>query len=125
MTSRLVVDALGMAVSRRGPAAGLVAYSDRGSQYAGDYYRSELGRPGMVCSMSGVGQYWANAVVESTLAQVKRELVHRETYATRAEARASLFGYVEAFDNRVRWHSTLEYVSPAEYERTHNPNHHS
>ncbi len=123
MTSRLVVDALGMAVSRRGPAAGLVAHSDRGSQYASDHYRSELSRLGMTCSMSGVGQCWDNAVVESTFGQIKRELVHHEAYATREEAKASLFEYVEVFYNRVRRHSTLGYVSPAEYERTHNPNH--
>ena len=122
-TSRLVVDALGMAVARRGPAAGLVAHSDRGSQYASDHDRSELSRLGMTCSTSGVGQCWDNAAVESTFAQVKRELVHHERYATRAEARASLFESVEVFDNRVRRHSTLGYVSPAEYERTHNPNH--
>ena len=125
MTSRLVVDALGMAVARRGPAAGLVAHSDRGSQYASDHYRSELIRLGMVCSMSGVGQCWDNAVVESTFGQIKRELVHHERYATRDEARASIFEYVEVFYNRVRRHSTLGYVSPDEYERTHNPNHRS
>ena len=113
MTSRLVVDALGMAVARRGSRPGLVAHSDRGSQYASDHYRSELGRRGMVCSMSGVGQRWDNALVKSTFAQVKRELVHHETYATREEARASLFDYIEVFYNRVRRHSTLGYVSPA------------
>ncbi len=120
MTSRLVVDALGMAVARRGTAAGLVAHSDRGSQYASGHYRSELSRRGMACSMSGVGQCWDNAVVESTFGQIKRELVHHERYATRDEARASIFEYVEVFYNRVRRHSTLGYVSPAEYERTHN-----
>ena len=123
MTSRLVVDALAMAVARRNPAAGLVAHSDRGSQYASDHYRTELGRLGATCSMSGVGQCWDNAVVESTFGQLKRELVHHERYATRDEARASLFEYVEVFYNRVRRHSTLGYVSPAEYERAHNPSH--
>ena len=125
MTSRLVVDALDMAVARRRPRPGLVAHSDRGSQYASDHYRSELSRSGMTCSMSGVGQCWDNAVVESTFGSLKRELVHHERYATRAEARASLFDYVEVFYNRVRRHSTLGYVAPAEYERTHNPNHRS
>ena len=123
MTSRLVVDALGMAVSRRGPAAGLVAHSDRGSQYASDHDRSELSRLGATCSVSGVGQCRDNAVVESTFGRIKRELVHHERYATRDEARASIFEYVEVFYNRVRRHSTLGYVSPAEYERTHNPSH--
>jgi len=120
MTSRLVVDALDMAVSRRGPAAGLVTHSDRGSQYASEYYQRALRAEGMTCSMSGVGQCWDNAVVESTFGQIKRELVHHETYATRDEARASIFEYVEVFYNRVRRHSTLGYVAPAEYERAHN-----
>ncbi len=125
MTSRLVIDALGMAVARRGPAAGLVAHSDRGSQYASDQYRSELIRLGMVCRMSGVGQCWDNAVVESTFGQIERELVHHGRYATRDEARASIFESVEVFYNRVPRHSTLGYVSPDEYERTRNPNHRS
>ena len=121
MTSRLVVDALDMAVRQRGVTAGLIAHSDRGSQYASDHYQSELRRRGMVCSMSGVGQCWDNAVVESTFGSLKRELVHHETYTTREEARASVFEYVEVFYNRIRRHSTLGYVAPAEYERTHNP----
>ena len=123
MESRLVVDALAMAIRRRLPGDGLVAHSDRGSQYASDHYQRVLASEGLVCSMSGVGQCWDNAVVESTFGQIKRELVHHETYATRDEARASIFEYVEVFYNRVRRHSTLGYVSPAEYERTHNPNH--
>lgn len=122
MTSRLVVDALDMAVRRRDVRPGLVAHSDRGSQYASDHYRAELRRLGMMCSRSGVGQCWDNAVVESTFASLKRELVHHEVYTTREEARASVFEYVEVFYNRVRRHSTLGYVAPAEYERMHNPN---
>lgn len=121
MTSRLVVDALEMAGRRREVTAGLVAHSDRGSQYASDHYQAELRRHGMVCSMSGVGQCWDNAVVESTFSSLKRELVHHESYATRDEAKASLFEYIEVFYNRVRRHSTLGYVAPAEYERMHNP----
>ena len=86
MTSRLVVDALGMAVARRGPAAGLVAHSDRGSQYASDHYRSELSRLGATCSMSGVGHCRDNAVVDSTFGRIKKELVHDERYAARGGA---------------------------------------
>ena len=122
MTSRLVVDALDLAVGQRGVPAGLVAHSDRGSQYASDHYQSELRRHGMIGSMSGVGQCWDNAVVESTFGRLKQELVHGEQSATREQAKASIFEYVEVFYNRVRRHSTLGYVSPAEYERTHNPN---
>jgi transposase InsO family protein len=125
VTSRLVVDAPDVAVARRRPRPGLVAHSDRGSQSAGDHDRSELSRLGLACRTSGVGQCRDNAVAESTFGRLKREVVRHERYATRAEARASLFESVEVFDDRVRRHSTLGSVAPAEYERTHNPNHRS
>ncbi|MDB5311746.1 MAG: transposase [Gemmataceae bacterium] len=123
MTSRLVVDALEMAVRWRLPGDGLVAHSDRGSQYASAHYQGLLGRHGITCSMSRVAQCWDNAPVESFFASLKRELVHSERYTTRDEARASIFEYVEVFYNRVRRHSSLGYVAPAEFERTHNPKH--
>ncbi len=123
MESRLVVDALGMAVRQRLPGEGLVAHSDRGSQYASDHYQRLLGRHGITCSMSGVAQCWDNAPVESFFASLKRELVHDEQYTTREQARASIFEYVEVFYNRVRRHSSLGFLSPVEYERTHNPKH--
>jgi transposase InsO family protein len=123
MTSRLVVDALDMAIRRRLPDEGLIAHSDRGSQYASDHYQGLLGRHGITCSMSRVAQCWDNAPVESFFASLKRELVHSEQYTTRDEAQASIFEYIEAFYNRVRRHSSLGYVSPAEFERMHNPNH--
>src|SRR5262249_45875642 len=102
MTSRLVVEALEMAVRRRPPGAGLVAHSDRGSQYASDHHRGVLARHGIACSMSRVAQCWDNAPVESFFASLKRELVHDERFTTREQARASIFEYVEAFYNRVR-----------------------
>jgi putative transposase len=123
MTSRLVVDALEMAVRRRLPGDGLVAHSDRGSQYASAHYQGLLDRHGITCSMSRVAQCWDNAPVESFFASLKRELVHSERYTTRDEARASIFEYVEVFYNRVRRHSSLGYISPDEFERTHNPKH--
>jgi putative transposase len=123
MTSRLVVDALDMAVRRRVPEGGLLAHSDRGSQYASEYYQRLLEKHGVRCSMSGEAQCWDNAPVESFFASLKKELVHHEAYTTRAEAKASLFEYVEAFYNRTRRHSSLGYLSPAEFERAHNPNH--
>ena len=122
MTSRLVVDAVAMAVGRRGAVAGVIAHSDRGSQYASDHFQAELRRHEMVGSMSGVGQCWDNAVIESTFGRMKVELVHHQRSATRDEAKASLFEYIEAFYNRVRRHSTLGYLTPDEFERTHNPN---
>jgi putative transposase len=117
MTSRLVVDAMDMAVSRRLPGAGLLAHSDRGSQYASDHYQRLLAKHDITCSMSGRGQCWDNAPMESFFATLKKELVHHEDYATRQQARASIFAYIEVFYNRKRRHSSLGYVSPAEYEQ--------
>ena len=121
MESRLVVDALEMAIRKRVPGDGLVAHSDRGSQYASDHYQRVLGRHGIACSMSRVAQCWDNAPVESFFASLKRELVHDEQYTTREQAKASIFEYVEVFYNRVRRHSSLGFLSPVEFERTHNP----
>jgi putative transposase len=123
MTSRLVVDALAMAVCGRRPGEGVLAHSDRGSQYASEHYQRVLAGDGIVCSMSRRGDCWDNAPMESFFASLKKELVHREEYATREQAKASIFEYIEMFYNRVRRHSSLGFVSPAEYERTHNPTH--
>ena len=67
--------------------------------------------------MSGVGQCWDNAPMESFFASLKKELIHHEDYQSRAEARASIFEYIELFYNPKRRHSSLGYVSPAEYEQ--------
>ena len=122
VTSRLVVDALDLAVGQRGVPAGSIAHSDRGRQYASAHYRAALRRHGMIGSMSGVGQCWDSAAIESTFGRLEQELVRGERYATRGEARASIFEYVEVFYNRVRRPTSLGYVSPAEFERTPNPN---
>src|SRR5262249_31069076 len=123
MTSRLVVDALDMALRRRTPGEGLLAHSDRGSQYASAHYQHLLGKHGIACSMSGVAQCWDNAPVKSFFATLKKELVHHGRYTTRQEARASIFEYIEAFYHRVRRHSSLGFLSPGDFERSHNPNH--
>jgi len=115
--SRLVVDALEMAVASRLPGEGLVAHSDRGSQYASEHYQGLLSGHGIVCSMSRRANCWDNAPMESFFASLKKELTRGEIFATRAEARASLFEYIEVFYNRVRRHSSLGYRSPIEYER--------
>ena len=127
MESRLVVDALSMAVARRLPLQGsssprLLAHSDRGSQYASDHYQRVLAAEGITCSMSGVGQCWDNAPVESFFGRLKCELAPDEVFATRDQARAVLFEYLEVFYNRVRRHSSLGFLSPVEFERTYNQN---
>lgn len=123
MESRLVVDALEMALSRRRPGVGLLAHSDRGSQYASDHYQRVLTAEGITCSMSGVGQCWDNAPVESFFGRLKCEVEPGEMFATRDQARAILFEYLEVFYNRVRLHSSLGFLSPEEFERTYNQNH--
>ena len=126
MTSRLVVDALEMALVGRlkgSSGSGLVAHSDRGSQYASEHYQRRLSEERITCSMSRRGDCWDNAAMESFFASLKKELVHDEDYATRDQAKASIFEYIEAFYNRVRRHSALGYVAPEEYERTHNQTH--
>jgi transposase InsO family protein len=116
MEAELVSDALSMALTRRRPREGLLHHSDRGVQYACDAYQSLLARHGIQCSMSGKGDCWDNAVMESFWATLKTELVYQETYATPEEARASIFEYVEAFYNRKRLHSSLGYLSPEMFE---------
>jgi putative transposase len=123
MESRLVVDALSMALARRRPGAGLLAHSDRGSQYASDHYRRVLAGEGIVCSMSRRGDCWDNAPVESFFGRLKCEVEPDEMFATRDQARAVLFEYLEVFYNRVRRHSSLGFVAPAEFERTYNQTH--
>ena len=121
MESRLVVDALEMAVQRRLPGEGLLGHSDRGSQYASEHYQRLLARHGIVCSMSRRADCWDNAPMESFFASLKKELVHDADFATRAEARAAIFEYIEVFYNGQRRHSSLGYVSPAEYEQSATP----
>jgi putative transposase len=123
MESRLVVDALAMALARRRPGAGLLAHSDRGSQYASEHYQRVLGEEGIVCSMSGVGQCWDNAPMESFFGRLKCEIAPGAMFATRDQARAEIFEYLEVFYNRVRLHSSLGFLSPDEFERTYNQKH--
>ena len=124
MDSRLVVDALEVAVARRRPGAGLLAHSDRGSQYASDHYQRVLAAAGITSSTSGVGQCWDNARVESFFGSLKRELAPPGgLFGTHEQARAEIFEYIEVFYNRVRRHSALGYVSPDEFERAYIPTH--
>lgn len=116
LTSDLVQRALTMAVHQRQPTAGLLHHSDRGSQYAATTYQQVLAAHGITASMSRRGNCWDNACVESFFGTLKRELIHHRRYATRQEAMQEIFEYIEVFYNRQRWHSTLGYCSPAEFE---------
>jgi putative transposase len=116
LSTAIVVDALEMAIGRRAPSPGLLHHSDRGVQYAAQAFRGLLERHGITCSMSGKGNCYDNAVKESFFHTLKTELCDHERYRSRDQARASVFDFIEAFYNRQRLHSTLGYVSPAEFE---------
>jgi transposase InsO family protein len=120
METDLTADALRMALTRRQPSTGLLHHSDRGVQYASDAYQLLLEANGIEVSMSGKGDCWDNAVMESFWATLKTELVHQEHYATREQARRSIFEYIEVFYNRKRLHSSLGYVSPETFEASRN-----
>jgi putative transposase len=113
----LVVDALKMALKGRSPSAGLVHHSDRGSQYASGDFQKMLEGAGIRCSMSRRGNCWDNAPVESFFGTLKKELIHRCDFASRACARSTIFEWLEVFYNRSRRHSALDYLSPVEFER--------
>jgi len=112
----LARDALNMALAARRPGSGLLHHSDRGVQYACREYQTLLAARGIAVSMSGPGDCYDNAPKESFWGKLKTELVHLERFATRAQARAAIFDYIEAFYNRIRLHSSLGYVSPEQFE---------
>ena len=118
MPQELTLAALDMALQRRRPLPGLMHHSDRGSQYAAGAYQKRLAEYGIVCSMSRKGNCWDNAPMESFFHTLKTELVYHRDYLTRDEARRDIFEYIEVFYNRQRRHSTLGYLSPAQFEVT-------
>lgn len=116
MESGLVMGALNMAYRRRKPAPGLLHHTDRGRQYASKDYKQLLSEYGMQQSMSGKGDCYDNAPMESFFHTLKTELVHQRRYRSREEAKREIFEYIEVFYNRQRLHSSLDYCSPAEFE---------
>lgn len=116
MRSELVESALDMALGARVPAPNMIHHSDRGGQYASSAYRAKLEVLGTQVSMSRRGNCYDNAVVESFNGTLKQELVHEARWTSYAEARAALHDYLEVFYNRRRLHSSLGYLSPADYE---------
>jgi transposase InsO family protein len=116
LATTLPLAALDMALKQRRPTAGLVHHSDRGVQYASAAYRQRLALAGVIPSMSRPGNCYDNAAMESFWSSLKRELVHRCQFATRAEARAAIFEWIEVFYNRERFHSALGFKSPVDFE---------
>jgi putative transposase len=118
MHTRLVVNALDMALMRRRPTRPLLHHSDRGRQYRSIEYTRRLAEHGIDVSLSRKANCWDNAVAESFFATLKNELTDRRRWRTRIELRDAVFDYIEIFYNRQRLHSTIGYVTPAEVERT-------
>jgi transposase InsO family protein len=118
VTQTLALEALQRALTARRPKPGLLHHSDRGGQYLSASYQHLLDEHGALCSMSRPGNCLDNAAVESFFHTLKTELVYQQHYRTREEARLAIFEYIECFYNRTRMHSTLDYRSPEEYERS-------
>ncbi len=116
MKRGLAMDALRRAIALRRPPPGLIHHSDRGSQYCSDDYRRLMRAHGLVASMSGRGNCYDNAMVETVFKTIKAELIWRTAFATRADASRAIGRYIEGFYNPRRRHSSLGYVSPAAYE---------
>lgn len=118
-TSGLVLAALQMALTARRPPPGLLHHSDRGSQYACRDFQQLLASHRIVCSMSRKGNCWDNAVMESFFGTLQQELLQHHRFTTRAEAEHAVIEYISVFYNHHRRHSTLDYLTPAEYETRH------
>jgi transposase InsO family protein len=122
LRSEATWEALQMALQRQKKAMSLeepvlITHSDRGCQYASDFYRTKLACLGITASMSRRGNCYDNAFAETFFHTLKVELVHRQRYKTHAEARASIEEYIEGWYNSKRLHSGLGYQAPIDYER--------
>jgi putative transposase len=118
LRAELVVDALGMAITRRKPRRGLVHHSDRGSQYTSLAFGKRMQEAGILPSMGRRGDAFDNAVAESFFATLETELIERHSFRTRDQARLALFHWIEGFYNTRRRHSTLGQRSPDRFEET-------
>jgi putative transposase len=117
MSRTLAMRALRMAFDRKQPPGGLLHHSDCGSQYASFEYQGLLKACAIRASMSRKGSCYDNAAAESLFATLKKELVHQRRFATREEARQAIFEYIEVFCNRIRRHSQIGNLAPAEFAR--------
>ena len=113
----LALKALRRALAVRRPAAALVHHSDRGGRYCSLEDQAELRRHGIQISMSGKGNCYDNAMVETFFKTLKSELIWRTLFQTRVEAQQALARYIDGFYNPIRRHSALGFVSPTQFER--------
>jgi transposase InsO family protein len=114
--AKLACDALKAAIARRSPPHGVIMHTDRGSVYCGWQHRDLIRRHGLIASMSGRGNCYDNAPVESFFHTLKVESIHGEPLVDRATLRRQLFEYIEIDYNRTRRHSALGYISPDAFE---------
>ena len=119
MRTELVTDALQMALAHRQPDRGLIWHTDQGGQFVSLAFGQQARAAGIAQSMGSRGDCYDNAVAESFFATLKKELIHRRTWPTKAETRTEVFDYIEVFYNRQRRHGTLGQISPAECENRH------
>ena len=119
LRTELVIDALDMAIAQRQPAAGLIHHTDHGCQYTSLAFGRRLQRAGLVASMGTIGDALDNAVAESFFATLECELLDRYDWPTRQALRTAVFDFIEVFYNRQRRHSTLDYLTPVDYEHQH------
>lgn len=112
----LVLNALNMALARRHPQTGLLLHSDRGSTYTSESYLALVQQNGLLVSMSRTANCYDNAAAESFFHSFKGECIDQECFQSRTQARRCTFEYIETFYNRTRRHSTLQYMSPVEFE---------
>jgi putative transposase len=117
MTRNLVSESLCRAISAKRPPMGLMHHSDRGSQYCSQEYRDILDQFGLRASMSGKGNCYDNAPMESFWATIKQELIHHRHYRSRQEAIQEITEYIEIFYNRQRRQAGLGFLSPAVYTK--------
>jgi len=115
MTKKLVIDALRQAKVRRGNPKGVMAHSDRGSQYCSHDYQKELNKDRFICSMSRKGNCWDNAPMESFWGKMKQEWLNDKRFRTREDAKRAIFWYIEIYYKRYRLHETNGYKTPSEY----------
>jgi putative transposase len=118
-TSQLVMNALGMATERHHPNGELVIRSDRGSQFASWAFGQKVKEAGLAPSMGSVGSAYDNAMMESFWGRMHVELLNRKKWKTRVDLANSIHDYIELFHNTRRRHSSLNMLTPAEFERQH------
>ena len=119
LRTELVLDALNMAVAHRRPVTEVIHHSDHGTQYTSLAFGRRLREARIAQSMGSVGDCFDNAVAESFFATLECELLDRNSWPTRRELSTAVFNFLEAFYNPRRRHSTLGYLSPANYEAIH------